>query len=142
MKKQIWTGIYSYDATGIDEIPENAPTLEFQLEIDEEGGISGKLIDSVYAALTPASVILRGFVEGDFVSLVAHYPFRMHRASSGEFVLNLESVDQEVPIYGEISEDQLHMSGTCEQVESTFLEHDAIDDVMRVGFFKVALQTN
>jgi hypothetical protein len=137
--KQKWIGVYSYDAASVDEIPGNALSCELHLETDAEGGITGQLVDSAYSGLTQAEVTIRGFVEEDFLSLVAHYPFKMYRKPNGEFRLDNERIDHEVPFYGELSEDKQEMIGTCEEIQSTFLDDEDINDQLKVGFFKVKL---
>jgi len=137
MTKQKWTGVYSYDAKSLDEIPENAPTCEMHLEVDDEGGITGQLIDSVYANLTERIVPIGGFMEDNFLSLVAHYPFKMERKENGEAFLDQASTDYEVPFYGELSEDLQEMIGSCEEMTAIFEGQDKISDALRIGFFKL-----
>ncbi|MBI3135586.1 MAG: hypothetical protein HYZ14_12990 [Bacteroidetes bacterium] len=139
MMKQQWTGTYSYEATGIEEITETAVPFELHLEVDDEGGITGYLVDSIYFGLTEAEVPVRGFREDDFLSLVAHYPFKMYKNPNGMFVLDKEAIDHEVPFYGEISEDKMEMTGTCEETENTFSAGGYVSDKLKVGFFRLRL---
>jgi len=138
--KQKWTGVYSFDAENAETIPENSPVCELHLEFDDEQGIEGHLIDQKYHALTEGEVSLKGFIDENFLSLVATYPVRMVLHESGEHVLNLEETNHEVSICAERSEDGKEMFGSFEEIERSIMFGGAVSDVFRIGFFKATLQ--
>lgn len=135
--KTKWIGTLTFDPAKPGVLSDKVVSCKFEIIQDSDGGISGTYKDGDYFAITESEVKITGFIDDNFLSIVAHFPFRGLYNDEGKMYLDSNQQNHEMAFYGELSETGDLMSGNWEVVERTSLDLEAINVYYSCGFFEV-----
>lgn len=135
--KSKWKGMLTFDPAQAGPLSEKRVRCEFIFDQDDEGGITGSFLDGDYFDLTDQLIPVSGFIDDNFLSLVAVYPNRGVYDAQGEMTIRVDVTNHEMAIYGELNESADKITGNWEVVERTALDVDFIQVYYSGGFFEV-----
>lgn len=135
--KTKWSGTRTFDPAKPGILSDKAVSCEFEIIQDSDGGISGTFKDDDYFEITESEVKITGFIDENFLSIVAHFPFRGLYNEAGQMYLDTSQLNHEMAFYGELNEEGDLISGNWEVVERTALDLDAISVYYSCGFFEI-----
>ncbi len=135
--KNKWIGSLTFDPAKPGVLSDKVVACEFEILLDDEGGISGHYKDADYFAVTETTARITGFVDENFLSIVAHFPVKGLYDADGKFYLDADQLNHEMAFYGDLDESGDLISGNWEIVERTALDLNAINVFYTSGFFEI-----
>jgi len=132
-------GNLTFDPVEPNILSDKVVSCEFELNVDEEGGVTGSFFQADYFEITDKKIPVTGFRDEDFFSLVAVFPLRPIYDKEGQISLDPEQINHDITFYANLSEDGKRLEGNWEIIDRTEIQTE-LNVYVQCGFFDTTLQ--